>query len=227
MIRYVLTDIEGTTSALSFVKETLFPYAAAHMAAYLKAHGDEAEVQETLMEVEKTIREEGDAKPSPEETIQVLLDWIAEDRKHTALKKLQGMIWREGYRKGDFTGHVYPDVPARLAYWHNHGIGIGVYSSGSVEAQQLLFRYSDFGDLTPFFSDYFDTNIGHKREKRSYENISKRLGTEPEDILFLSDVPEELDAAADAGMQAIQLLRPGTEPSGRHKGTPDFTAIQL
>jgi enolase-phosphatase E1 len=203
MIRAIVTDIEGTTSSIDFVHQSLFPYARQHMRTFLRAQAGNDEVQRQLAEVER--QENRDL--SLNEAADVLEQWIAEDRKYTPLKALQGMIWRQGYEAGELKGHVYPDTPEALRRWQAEGRKLYVYSSGSEEAQRLIFGYSDAGDLTPLFSGYFDTRIGGKREAASYRNILKQIGLPGEQVLFLSDIGEELDAAQAAGMKTCQLLR--------------------
>lgn len=225
MIRFILTDIEGTTTSINFVHKVLFPYAKKHLREYIKQSADDAEVKASLEEVRQTIFDETHIWADQEKCIAVLEKWIDDDRKHPALKKLQGFIWRDGYETGKFTGHIYEDVPDVLQLWKASGFELGVYSSGSVEAQQLLFRHSDFGDLTPYFTAFFDTQVGHKRESDSYKYITSQLPFLANEILFLSDVEEELDAAKISGMETIQLVREGTEPSERHETASSFTAV--
>lgn len=222
MIKFILMDIEGTTTAISFVHEVLFPYASAHLENYIQAHTTDPRVLAELKAVKQTVLEEKKESISNEQAIRQLLTWIKEDRKHTALKNLQGYLWKEGYKKGEYRGHIYDDVLPVIKNWKAAGIQMGIYSSGSVEAQQLLFGFSDKGDLTPYFSAYFDTQIGHKREKQSYQNIQKRLNLPADTILFLSDVEPELDAAKLAGFKTIQIVRPGTPPTERHSRASDF-----
>ena len=207
MIKYILTDIEGTTSSISFVHEVLFPYSQKNLSVFIDENKNKPEVLQALEEVKKTVLEETNNEIDHEEAVFTLLDWIIKDRKHKALKDLQGMIWESGYKTGAFKGHVYNDVKPAFNKWKSQGIKLGVYSSGSVAAQKLLFGYSEAGDLTNFFSDYFDTNIGQKREISSYQNIKKQLKLQGADILFLSDIKEELDAAKMAGLKTIQLDR--------------------
>ena len=199
MIKAIVTDIEGTTSSLSFVKEVLFPYARANLADYVYRHAHEPQVK---MLLEESCQEIG-GKPDTGQLITQLIQWIDEDKKVTPLKSLQGLIWEAGYRQGDFTGHVYLDAVEKLKAWKAQGLALYVYSSGSVYAQKLLFGHSDFGDLTPLFSGYFDTHIGGKREKASYDRIAEQLGIAPEHLLFLSDIKEELDAAKAAGFNTL------------------------
>jgi enolase-phosphatase E1 len=164
--------------------------------------------------------------PGPDRAA-TLHGWMAADAKVTPLKALQGLIWRQGYADGRLKGHLWPDVAACLRAWQAGGVTLAVYSSGSVEAQRDLFGHSDAGDLVPLFSGFFDTRVGAKREAPSYAAIAATLGLPPGDILFLSDVAEELDAAVAAGMQACQLVRAadGTIPSGRHAEAADFPGV--
>lgn len=203
MIQAILVDIEGTTSSIDFVHQTLFPYARQHMRAFLLEQAGDDAVQSLLDDVERVVGSD----LSLQEAADVLEQWIDEDRKLTPLKALQGMIWRQGYEAGELKGHVYPDTPEMLQQWYAAGLRLYVYSSGSVEAQKLIFGHTDFGDLTPLFSGYFDTRVGGKREAASYLAIAERIGLPTQQILFLSDVGEELDAAREAGLQTCQLLR--------------------
>ncbi|QDE39598.1 acireductone synthase [Luteibacter pinisoli] len=223
-IRAVLTDIEGTTSSIDFVKDVLFPYARQHLPAYVETHTDEPEVQHWLHEAAK---EAGIVEATRGEIINLLIRWIDEDRKSTALKALQGMIWREGYESGAYVSHMYPEVAGRLKAWHEQGLKLYVYSSGSVPAQKLLFGFSENGDLTPLFSGYFDTQTGHKREVQSYRLIAEAIGLAPAQVLFLSDIREELDAAREAGMHTTHLVRPPLPMTDAgHPAVADFDAIQ-
>lgn len=150
-----------------------------------------------------------------------------EDRKSTALKAIQGIIWRTGYLQGDFRGHLYPEVAQQLADWQQQGLGLYVYSSGSVAAQKLLFGYSDAGDLCPLFSGYFDTHVGAKREIASYQNIASQLGLAPQALLFLSDIRQELDAAQLAGWHTCQLIRDLPDSESHHPHVNRFDQIDL
>ena len=224
-IRAIVTDIEGTTSSISFVRDVLFPYARERLPAFIETHGDTPEVLHWLHEA---AREAGLLEASRQEVIEMLLRWIDEDRKSTALKALQGMIWKDGYKAGDYRSHMYPEVAECLRNWQADGFPLYVYSSGSVPAQKLMFGYSEAGDLTPFFSGYFDTQAGAKREVDSYRRIAAAIDVAPEQILFLSDIVEELDAAASAGLRTAWLIRPPLElpDSPRHPVYRDFNAIQ-
>ena len=198
MIRAILTDIEGTTSSISFVADVLFPYARERLAGYCAAHPDET--APILAEVRAV---------EPGDPIATLARWIDEDRKITPLKTLQGMIWAEGFEGGTFKGHIYPDAAAALRRWHATGLALYVFSSGSVAAQKLIFGHSEAGDLTPLFSGYFDTITGPKREPIAYVRIADAIGLAPGDVLFLSDVAAETDAAKAAGMPALLIDRAG------------------
>ncbi|MFP8968269.1 acireductone synthase [Pokkaliibacter sp. CJK22405] len=221
-IAAIVTDIEGTTSDIAFVKNVLFPYAAKHLPDFVRAHQHEPEVKEALLQVAGEI---GWVDAETEALIEVLLRWIEDDRKATPLKTLQGMIWKAGYENGDFTGHVYTDAHQYLQAWQADGIELYVFSSGSVPAQKLLFGYSDFGDMTPLFSGYFDTRTGAKREAAAYKAILQAIDLPAEHVLFLSDIAEELDAALRAGMKTCELRRDGAAPSSRHPVATTFAEI--
>jgi len=225
-IRAILTDIEGTTSSIRFVHEVLFPYARAHMTSFIRDHGQEPAVRQWLQAAAR----EGHVPENDDRAIaDLLVCWIDADRKATPLKALQGMIWKHGYASGAYRAHVYPEVPGRLRAWHEAGLALYVYSSGSVPAQQLLFGHSEAGDLTPLLSGYFDTETGPKRESASYRRIAERIGMPAADILFLSDVTAELDAARTAGMRTTLLCRPpSTCPeTGAHPCVHDFDQIRF
>lgn len=218
MIKAVVTDIEGTTSSLAFVKDVLFPYARDRIAAFVHTHGRDPAVQALLAEARRLAGQALDEGA----IVAQLIRWIDQDRKLTPLKALQGMIWEEGYRRGDFRGHVYEDAARRLREWHDRGLALYVFSSGSVQAQKLLFGHSICGDLTPLFSDYFDTTIGVKKEPAAYRAIAAHIGLDPGEILFLSDIREELDAARAAGLHTCWLVRaaPGGGAAGASAGAP-------
>jgi enolase-phosphatase E1 len=203
----IVTDIEGTTSSIDFVHQILYP---------------------SVIEILDAVRTEaGEADADQERVIEILLLWIDQDRKATPLKALQGMIWKHGYESGAFTGHVYDDAAENLHKWAEADIDLYVYSSGSVAAQRLLFGHSDAGDLTQLFRGFFDTNVGPKRETDSYRKIVGDIGTPATTILFLSDVAEELDAAAAAGMQTCQLVRNDKVIRGAHRIAHDFDGVVI
>jgi len=205
MIEAIVTDIEGTTSAIAFVKEVLFPYAARAIPDYVRAHRERADVAAILDEV---AREAALPRDDNEALIGQLLRWIEEDRKLTPLKTLQGLVWRAGYESGAYRAHIYPDAAGALRAWHARGIALYVYSSGSIAAQQLFFAHSEAGDLTPLFSGYFDTTTGAKQDSASYRAIAAAIGVAPEKLLFLSDIKAELDAARAVGLNTCWLQRP-------------------
>ncbi|WP_462173528.1 acireductone synthase [Pseudoalteromonas xiamenensis] len=219
MIKAILTDIEGTITRITFVKDILFPYAEARLPSFVEAHQDDAFVAEQINAVREEI---GSPQASIDDVIQALLTWIKEDKKITPLKQLQGLIWQTGYEQGDFKGHLYPDAMAFLNAQHQAGLALYVYSSGSVKAQHLLFAHSDFGDIRPLFNDYFDTNVGGKKDPQSYRNILNALPVEAAEILFLSDVVDELDAAKEAGMRTLQLWRDNQATSPSHPKIEHF-----
>ncbi len=208
----ILTDIEGTTSSISFVKDVLFPYARRALPGFVREHGHEPEVRRWLDQVAV----ENGGMCQDETIVETLQGWIDEDRKHTALKALQGMVWEAGYRDADFTAHIYPDAAPALRDWYESGLPLYVYSSGSVPAQKLFFGHSDAGDLTALFSGWFDTEIGGKRDAASYRHIAEAIGVPAGEILFLSDVVEELDAARKAGLQTVLIDRLQDYPQPRH-----------
>ncbi|MGM0769488.1 MAG: acireductone synthase [Pseudomonadota bacterium] len=223
MIRVILTDIEGTTSSISFVHDVLFPYAAEHIAAFVRdGQPDNPAISEQL---DAVAERSGVPRDDIEGLINVLRGWIREDRKETPLKTLQGMLWEQGYQQGAFRGHVYADAADYLQRWHDRGLRLFVYSSGSVKAQKLIFGFSDAGDLTPFFSGYFDTRVGGKKEVQSYRNILDRLGVEAETVLFLSDVEAELQAAEEAGMATAWLVRDGELPDANRPVARTFAEV--
>lgn len=211
----VITDIEGTTTPIAFVRDTLFPYARARMAAFITQPAAAPFVAETLAMVPGV------------PALDTLLHWMDQDAKVTPLKALQGLIWDEGYADGSLQGALYPDVAPALRRWHRAGIRLHVYSSGSVAAQKLLFGRSVAGDLTPLFQGFFDTKVGGKREPGSYDRLCIAINVPPAEVLFLSDVEAELDAAQTAGLRTCQLVRPedGTIASANHATAADFTQV--
>ena len=204
-VKAILTDIEGTTSSISFVRDVLFPYAAQHLSMFIRTNAQDPAV---AAQIRAVAQEAGVAENDYEAIISTLFQWIAEHRKATPLKALQGMLWEHGYKNRDYSAHVYEDAVKQLRAWHAAGIPLFVYSSGSIQAQKLFFAYSEFGDMTPLFSEYFDTTSGAKQEAASYQCIAEAIHILPENILFLSDIAAELDAAKAAGMQTCWLVRP-------------------
>lgn len=223
MIRVILTDIEGTTSSISFVHDELFPYASEHLLEFVREHHHttRAVTEQLAIVAEKS----GVDIKDVDGLVDVLQNWIAEDRKEGSLKALQGMIWEQGYRSGELKGHIYPDAADYLQRWHDRGLRLFVYSSGSVKAQKLIFGHSNEGDFTPFFSGYFDTTVGGKKEVQSYLNILAELGVEPKTVLFLSDVEAELEAAEQAGVKTAWLVREGALPETDRFVARDFSEV--
>lgn len=231
MIKAILTDIEGTTSSISFVRDVLFPYAAQHLPMFVRANAREAAVAEQLR---AAAQEAGVAQDDHAAIVEVLQRWIAEDRKVTPLKALQGMLWEHGYRHGDYRAHVYADAFEQLKRWHAAGLPLYIYSSGSVQAQKLFFAFSECGDMTPLFSGYFDTTSGAKQDPESYRRIAAAIGLPAGEILFLSDIKGELDAAREAGLQTFWLVRPADTTADAaaiaaapHAVARDFSAINV
>lgn len=223
-IKAILTDIEGTTTDINFVHKTLFPYAAEHLPAFVRENASEPAVQQILKDAQAELAEpQMDLEP----LISAFLGWIEQDKKVTALKSLQGLIWVAGYKQGDFTGHLYHDAMTYLQSWHDQGLRLYVFSSGSVTAQKLLFGYSDAGDLTGLFSGYFDTTTGHKGESASYEAIAVAMRLDAAEVLFLSDVVDELDAARAAGMHTTLLARDEAPIACEHPVVSSFDEIEI
>jgi enolase-phosphatase E1 len=218
----VVTDIEGTTGSIAFVRDVLFPYARERLGEFIAARHDDPEVRRCLRDAARIAGEPsaGDARLTA-----ILTTWIDEDRKATPLKTLQGLVWADGYERGELRGHVYPDAVAGLRRWHAAGIALYVYSSGSIAAQKLLFGHSDAGDLTPLFTDYFDTTSGPKTDAGAYVRIAATIGAAPADLLFLSDREAELVAAATAGWQVGCLARPADSPPGMTSAFPTFASF--
>lgn len=224
MLKAIVTDIEGTTSSLSFVKDVLFPYAREHLGEYIRCHAEEG----TIVPLLNDVRLQADEDLTLEGVIQQLEQWIDQDKKITPLKTLQGLLWEKGYQQGDFKGHIYADAKTKLEQWRQQGIRLYVYSSGSVYAQKLLFTHTEYGDLNNLFSGYFDTKIGAKGDSDSYKKIAQTIALDAGEILFLSDIEAELDAAKTAGMKTIWLNRDGTiDTAASHPQVKDFTEIKI
>ena len=216
-------DIEGTTTSVSFVYDVLFPYFLTNVDKLL--FNDSDEVIAAFDEVKELVKNEcGLELLSRQDCINQLVLWCKEDRKVTPLKFLQGVIWEEGYLAGTLVSHVYDDVPHSLKEWYDNKIELAIFSSGSVEAQKLIFKFANQGDLSNYLSAYFDTVTGPKREANTYKLIADQLQFPASSILFLSDIREELMAAEEAGMQTIQLVRPGTTSNWKNTAE-NFTEI--
>lgn len=207
-VRAVVTDIEGTTSSIAFVKDVLFPYARERLSDFIMRHP--TEVAPIVDEVRKL---EGNASLASDQIAALFQQWIDEDRKVTPLKALQGMIWAEGYASGEIVGHIYADAAKALHTWHEMRLPIYIYSSGSVEAQRLIYGHTSVGDLTSLLSGYFDTRIGGKLEAASYARIAEAVGIKPGELVFLSDNAGEIAAAVAAGWQTQLVDRDGKMPN--------------
>jgi len=231
MTHYLLLDIEGTTCPISFVAEVLFPYASQHLAFFLQKHGEEPEIAAILEAAWKEWEQDRDPsqqgklreleepkRGSLQAITHYLQDLIDADRKSTALKDLQGHLWKQGFQFGAIQAEFYPEAIRCLQEWHQAGLQLAVYSSGSIQAQQLLYGHTEAGDLRGLFSGWFDTRTGNKKEASSYTAISSQLQCEPQSITFISDSRAECDAAKSAGLQVLFSLRPGNpdQEPGRH-----------
>lgn len=232
MIRAILLDIEGTTTPIDFVHQTLFPYARARISGFVSenAAGLKPEIAQLAAEHRDDEEYSNGLNPDSANSVADYLKFLIDsDRKSTPLKSIQGMIWQTGYENGELVSPVYPDVVDAFEHWKSDGKIIAVYSSGSVLAQHLIFKYSDQGDLTRFIDRYFDTQIGHKREPLSYQTIAEALGLQAGSVVFISDIPEELDAARAAGYEAALSLRPGNaivEGRDRYRAISSFDELE-
>lgn len=224
-VKALIVDIEGTTTPIGFVKETLFPYAEENVESFLTKRYDDEETQQDIKALQElAAKEKADGvegaveipkEGSKEDIIKAVVDnvkWqMDEDRKTTALKQLQGHIWREGYKTGQIKAELFEDVGPALQQIVEEGVNVYVYSSGSVDAQKLLFGNTEEGDLLELFTDFFDTTIGNKKDSGSYKKIVEKIGVSPEEILFLTDTPEEATAASKAGLRSALVARDGNE----------------
>lgn len=227
MIKFVLMDIEGTTSSIDFVHKVLFPYSYEKMDTFIRTHQSEERVQKAL-DAFKAQLPNGKSDLSLSDLINQAKQMILDDVKYGPLKTLQGFIWQQGYTDGDIKGHVYPEVPACLQAWANKGIKLGIYSSGSVLAQKLIFGFSDHGDLTKYLSYFFDTTTGPKKESQSYQKIAKEINCSPENILFLSDSKDELAAAKKAQFNVAFVSREKNDVNAEaYKKVETFEEISL
>jgi enolase-phosphatase E1 len=223
-IRGILLDIEGTTTPIAFVHDVLFSYARSEARNYLEEHFGSAELVEDIVLLRKEhsadVRLSHQPPPLVEgsrndqiNSIVAYVDWLIDrDRKSTGLKSLQGKIWQHGYLNGTLKAQVFPDVAPALERWHHDGLRVAIFSSGSALAQQLLFKHTKAGDLARYIDCYFDTTVGPKTEAGSYRQIAVALGLLTGEVLFISDVVNELDAANDAGMHTLLCIRPGNQP---------------
>jgi enolase-phosphatase E1 len=223
-IQWILTDIEGTTTEVSFVYDILFPYFRAHMDQWKTV--DSAPMNDVLEQTRLLVLEEQSINLSSKEALfEQLRQWSIEDRKVTPLKTFQGMVWEQGFKSGAIKGHMYPDVKPALERWTAMGMKLAIFSSGSIAAQKQLFGFSTEGDLTPYFSAYFDTTTGMKRDEQTYQLIVQQVNAPANSVLFLSDIHQELEAAHAAGLRTLQLVRPGTQAKWSWC-VADFSEIQ-
>ncbi|HBI45371.1 MAG TPA: acireductone synthase [Planctomycetales bacterium] len=236
-LRAVLLDIEGTTSSVQFVYEVLFPFARRELTDFLRRRwGDPDVARACEMIARDAVARSGDRATTegdhatPESVAAEAIRLMDGDEKATGLKELQGLIWQEGYAAGRLTSHVYPDVAPALRCWAEQGMDLRIFSSGSVAAQKVFFAHTDAGDLLPLFHGHYDTTTGPKREAESYRRIAADMKLPTTAILFLSDVRQELDAAAEAGMRTGLVVRPGNAPvtaGHAHPVVTDFGQIDL
>jgi enolase-phosphatase E1 len=238
-VNAILLDIEGTTTSIEFVYDVLFPFAHQHAKELIKEHSESPDVRidiaglrtEYLADVEDGNGPplwRDDADDSWLESVTTYIHWqMKQDRKSTALKSLQGKIWEAGYLSGRLLSQVYPDVPQAFARWWKQGKKIYIYSSGSILAQKLFFAHTIYGNLSGYINDYFDTTTGAKRARASYQSIAEKIGLRAGEVLFLSDVIAELDAARDAGMRTALCVRPGNAEvaSTTHPAIDTFTVV--
>lgn len=218
-LRAILLDIEGTTTPIAFVHDVLFSYARDHVREFLAANPSAEDIAH--------LREEQANDAGAPESISEYVEWlISIDRKSTALKSLQGKIWRQGYEDGSLKSQVFADVAPAFERWRHRGLRVSIFSSGSVLAQQLLFAHTEVGDLTMFIDSYFDTNVGKKGEAESYRKIAEAMGLPAQEILFISDVVAELEAADEAGMKTVLSIRPGNAPQPQYPSIRSFDEIQ-
>ena len=234
-VSHVLLDIEGTTCPVSFVAQVLFPYAAAQLPAFIAAQQHRKDMQELIAQVQQSWQEDRDAANAgllwePSASVVPYLQWlIAQDRKVTALKDLQGLIWQQGYAHGELHAPLFADVAPALRRWSRQDLRLAVYSSGSVQAQQLLYGHSDAGDLRSLFGGWYDTRSGSKLEPSSYQTIADDLEVSPARVLFISDSTGELEAAQLAGMQVLFSDRdgnPARDAAGFERIT-SFSTLQI
>ena len=227
-IRGILIDIEGTTTPVSFVYDVLFPFAAERLEAACARAAEDSRIADAVSRLQAEYAGETCADlPGFGNGAPYARHLMSRDRKSTGLKALQGIIWEDGYRSQELVASVYDDVPPALERWHSDGIRLRIFSSGSVLAQKLLFAHTEHSDLTRWFEGYHDTTTGPKREAVAYRTIAEAFELPPANLLFLSDVVEELDAAAEAGLRTVLLVRPGNKPTvpGRHLTCGDFSFL--
>lgn len=218
----LVTDIEGTTSDIAFVQKVLFPYSREALPGFVRENATDPLVAPWIAAIAAEIHATPDNLPA---VTAALWTWIDADRKHTALKALQGLVWERAFAADTFRAHVYPDAIAALQRWLHEGLPVYVYSSGSIQAQQLYFGHTEAGDLRSCFRGHFDTTSGGKREAASYRTIAQAIGVPPGEILFLSDIGAELDAAREAGWRTVQVVREGCTRAPEHAQIERFDQL--
>lgn len=225
----ILLDIEGTTSSISFVYDVMFPFVRRELDDYLRRHWGQPEFGAACDAIARDAGQPSLAS-TPEQVKSEVLRLMDGDVKSTGLKQLQGLIWESGFTSGEMKAHVYDDVPPALAAWNNAGLDVRIYSSGSVQAQKLFFGHTIAGNLLPLFRGHYDTTTGPKKEAASYAAIATAFALPPRDILFLSDVTAELDAAKKASLQTALVLRPGNaaaKPGHGHLEISSFAEVRI
>jgi len=245
MTKGILLDIEGTTSSISFVYDVMFPYARRHLTFEVFANWLEPEYIRALHAIARDaghesldawLKQEGLTRDNPLRAATVVCEQVTRlmdaDAKATGLKQLQGLIWKAGFESGELKAHVYEDVPPALAAWNAAGKDVRIYSSGSVQAQKLFFGHTIAGDLLLHFRGHYDTTIGSKKDAESYRKIAAEFKLAASQILFLSDIAAELDAARTAGFQTALVVRPGNGPGQsiegqQHAKITDFSQVEL
>ena len=229
-VRSILLDIEGTTSSISFVYDVMFPYVREHLTDFLTKRWADDDVQKCVRLLRTDIDAEKDWPTDQEAVAKAVIGLMDDDVKATGLKQLQGLIWRDGFKSGAMVAHLFDDVAIAIRKWEAAGIDVRIYSSGSIAAQKLFFEHTVAGNLLPLLRGHYDTTTGGKKDPASYKIIADEIGVQPDSILFISDVGEELDAAEQAGMQTLLSIRPGNklvEKNDRFTSITDFASVEL
>ena len=230
--RGILLDIEGTTSSISFVYDVMFPYVRRELDAYLEDNWGHDDCRVACEQIAHDAGWDADRRQSclPQDISDEVIRLMDDDVKATGLKELQGLIWKNGFESGEMLAHVYEDVPGALLNWNANGLDVRIYSSGSIAAQKLFFGHTEFGDLLPQFRGHYDTTTGSKKDQASYTAIAKEFDIPPGEIVFLSDVIAELDAARKSGMRTCLCVRPGNkevEPGHGHPVITNFAHLEF
>ncbi len=230
--RGILLDIEGTTSSVSFVYDVMFPFVRRELDAYLETHWAEPELTAAVAQIAQDAGHDSlsawvgeNAEDQRKAVTTNVLELMDNDVKATGLKMLQGQIWKSGFESGELVAHVYDDVVPAIHSWKSVDCDVRIYSSGSVPAQRLFFGHTEQGDLLALLSAHYDTQVGSKRESSSYQTIVADFGLPAEEVLFLSDVVAELDAAKGAGLQTGWCVRPGNAPEDAVHDHPKITSF--